>query len=74
MLIIFWIGLDAGPKGEAGGRKRRTVNGWPDRWNEQPMGLARVAIEARCQRAKSLLLGGSSVKSPARTANASEAL
>ena len=41
--------MKAGPKGEAGGRKLRTVEvlPGPDPWCKQRMGLARVAIGGR---------------------------
>jgi hypothetical protein len=40
--------MKGGPKGEAGGHKRRTVEvlAGPDPWSKQRMGLARVVIVA----------------------------
>ena len=44
--------MKTGPKGEPGGRRRRTVEvlAGPDPWNKQPMGLTRLAIEAKIHR------------------------
>jgi hypothetical protein len=44
--------MKAGPKGEAGGRKRRTVKCavGADPWIKQRMGLARMAIEVEIHR------------------------
>ena len=49
------LATKAGPKGEAGGGRRRAVEvlAGPDPWNKQGTGLAGVAFEAKTHRLRS---------------------
>jgi hypothetical protein len=70
------LNMKAGPKGEAGGRRRRTVEvlAGPEPWNKQRMGLAGLAIEAKTHRLRLEALPGGPLSEESSSSQLTETL